>query len=665
MGEEIDMADAATPPARRRRRLRPGVLIAVAIFLLLGSVPVLRAKLHLDYPAAVPAASDGVQLLPAPRSLARVKLPRVAQPVDASAAPSPASTASPALEAAMVTAEDSRLRILLHSSARIFEPQVVSVRGALPTLVLPPGSAPYTTADLVQYGALILLPHHTGLLVDSIFVAANAQLDLGWPDLQALYLDSSASGFASIVSWGGTLDFQGTAAHPLTIMGWDRQTRSAASDAGYGRAYIRTVGGDLSLSDVRASSLGFWSGRTGGVAWTGVNGQASTGGAVSSTFTDDTYGAFVERGRGVRFAADLFEFNQLDGLHIHRYTTGAAVTDSAAVRNGGNGFVVDPATQGTALRDDVADHNHGNGYLVDGQPLVNGASASGNSVLPSSGTRISGSAAIGDLKTGILIEGGTGTALVADEVCARGTGIAVRDGAAGTVVTGSDVRCGERNGLEVGPNASSTLVVGDHIVGARNAMLVRSAGRLEADNNVITGATVFGITVRGSQSRVSGQGNVISGTGFRPVDARADASAPKLSGTNTTGWVHHVRITFLSYLQFHPLAATWLAIVTLILLMALWSRLLRRGPVTHPYLSSTRWRPAAPSGPPGYREAALSTVGAPAPGPEAADAGPGAGWRDEHPPGRHAADSSRALSRSGIRGHSGPDDITGPLPEIG
>jgi hypothetical protein len=615
MREEVNM-DAARPRPPRRR-FRPGVLIAVVIFLLLGAVPVIRSKLHLAYPAGVPTSSGGVQLLPAPRSLAPVQLPRVAQPIAADAPPALLSAASPTLEAGAVSAEDSRLRILLHSSARIFEPQIVSVRGALPTLVLPPGPATYTVTDLVEFGALILLPKHTGLLVDSIFVAANARLTLGAPDLRALYLDSSATGFASIVSWGGALDFQGTAAHPLTIMGWDRQTHAAASDAGYGRAYIRTVGGSLSLSDVRASSLGFWSGRTGGVAWTGVNGQASTGGATSSTFTDDTYGAFVERGSGVRFSGDLFEFNQLDGLHIHRYTTAATVTDSSAVRNGGNGFVVDPATQGTVLRDDVADHNAGNGYLIDGQPLVSGASASGNSVLPGSGTRVSGSAAISNLKTGILLEGGTGTVLLADEVCNHGTGIAVRDGAAGTVVTGSDVRCGERNGLEIGPNASGTMVVGDTIAGARNAMLVRNAGSLEADNNMITGATVFGITVRGSRSRVSGQGNVISGTGFRPVDARADASTPKLSGTDTAGWAHHVRITFVSYLEFHPLAATWLGIFTVVLAMALWSRIFRRTPMTHPYLVSTRWRPPAVPDLPAHREVIMSAVGAPVPRPGA------------------------------------------------
>ena len=119
-----------------------------------------------------------------------------------------------------------------------------------------------------------MLPHHAGLLLDNVFVSANARLNLGGPNLRALYMDSSASGFTSIVGWGGDLYFEGTPRQPMTIMGWDRTTNSPAPDAGSGRSYIRDVGGRMILTDVRASALGFWSGRTGGVAWTGLHQHA-------------------------------------------------------------------------------------------------------------------------------------------------------------------------------------------------------------------------------------------------------------------------------------------------------------------------------------------------------------------------------------------------------
>jgi hypothetical protein len=567
---------------------RYAVLVAVAVFAALASVPALRTALHLA-PARPLTSSGGVRLLPAPKTPPAVRLSQVAAPIAGSGLPAPAAAVNPAEEAAVVSVEDSRLRVLLHDSIRIYQPQIISVRGALPTLVLPPGPASYTAADLVQYGALVMRPHHVGLLIDNVFVTANARLDLSWPWLKALYLDSTAGGFASVVSWGGTLEFSGTASHPLTIMGWDHQLNAPAVDRGSGRSYIRAVGGRMEITDARVSSLGFWSGRTGGVAWTGISSQPAGGGAWSSTFTGDTYGAFVERGTNVTFSADLFEFNQLDGLHIHRYTVGASVTGSSAVRNGGNGFVVDPASEGTVFADDLAEHNRGNGFLVDSQPLVRGASASGNAVVAGSGTRIEDGAALRNLRDGILVEGGTGTLLRADSVCTPLTGIAVRTGAAGTILTGDDVRCGPRVGMEIGPNASGTVLAGNAIAGARVAVLVRSIGTLRADSNVISGASLFGITVRGPTSRVSGADNVISGTGFRAVDARADASQPALTGTDSSGWLHHVRLTVLNYLQFHPLAALWLSIFALLLAGGLWSR--RKPAPAQPYPASMEWQP--------------------------------------------------------------------------
>jgi Right handed beta helix region len=567
---------------------RHAVLLAVLVFAALAAVPVLRTALHLA-PVRPLTSTGSVRLLPAPKALPAVQVSRVAAPIAGGGLPASAPAVNPAEEAAVVSVEDSRLRVLLHDSIRIYQPQIVSVRGALPTLVLPPGPAGYTAADLVQYGALVMRPHHVGLLIDNVFVTANARLDLGWPRLKALYLDSTAGGFASVVTWGGTLDFSGTASNPLTIMGWDHQLNAPAADRGGGRSYIRAVGGRMEITDARVSSLGFWSGRTGGVAWTGISGRPSRGGARSSTFTDDTYGAFIERGTTIALSADLFEFNQLDGLHIHRYTVGASVTGSSAVRNGGNGFVVDPASEGTVFAGDLAEHNRGNGFLVDSQPLVRGASASGNAVVAGSGTRIKDSAALRNLRDGILVEGGTGTLLQADSVCTPLTGIAVRTGAAGTILTGNDVRCGPRVGVEIGPNASGTVVAGNTIAGARVALLARSIGTLRADSNVISGATLFGITVRGSTSRISGADNVISGTGFRAVDARADASRPALAGTDAAGWLHHVRLTVVNYLQFHPLAALWLSLFMLLLAGGLWSR--RKPAPPHPYPASTGRQP--------------------------------------------------------------------------
>jgi hypothetical protein len=533
---------------------------------------------------------------------------------------------SEAQEAAAVAFEDNRLRTMLHDSFRTFQPKVVPYRNALPTLLLPNGShyvyvgfyhylvsgqSVYSAADLIRYGALRPLPGGSALLVDNIFVASGVKLELSSSELAAIYLDNTPSGSASIVGWGGSLDFRGTSHLPLTLRGWDEATMTPARDTGSGRPYIREVAGRMTFENARVSELGFWSGRTGGVAWTGLSTHNSFGSAVATTFTGNTYGVFVTRGRNVRFQGDLFESNQLDGLHIHRGTVGALATYSAAVRNGANGFHVDRSTLRTFLQHDVSQHNATNGFLVDGRPLVISASASGNGVAPGQGTRIENSAAIGNGRTGILIEGGNHTVLRADEVCARQTGIALRYAASNAIVSGNDVRCSPRVGLSVGPAAPSTLLSGNAVSGARIAVLVNSSGRIEMDNSLVTQARVFGISVRGANSVVTGKNNVFSGTGYRALDARADATHLALSGSNTAGWTFLHGITVLTYLQFHPLAVFWLSVAFVVITGGLWTR--RRKAPLHPYPESTRWtgelHPATPA-----RVPAVASVGA-QPGP--------------------------------------------------
>jgi parallel beta-helix repeat protein len=588
--------------ARRRRgaeaRSWPVVVVSLAVFVLLGSLSLILAAVGVRVVPEAATSSHGVSLLQAPRHAATILLPATARPVSPGQAPATLPEVSSAKETRLVAAEDARIRAVMHGAEHIAKPAVIPYQGARPTLVLPDGSRAYTAADLVHYGALVMLSGTTGLLTDNVFVASDAGLDLGSTapgsnTLGTLYLDSTSSGSASIVTWGGGLSFTGTATQPLTIEGWDQTTSSAAADRGAGRPYIRDIGGVMTLADVRAAALGFWSGRTGGVAWTGVTGAASMGGATGSTFTGDTYGAFVARGQDVTFTADRFESNELDGLHIHRYSTGSRVTSSSAVRNGGNGFQIDRDTQNTVLRGDLSQHNGVNGYYVDGRPLVAGASASGGSAVPSTGTVLENSAATGNARTGILIEGGSGTLVKSDEVCAAITAIALRTGVTDAILTGNDIGCHPRSGLSVGPSAPGTVISGNTLSGARLGIVVRDSGRVTVDNNLVTGATVFGLTARGASSTINGVSNVISGTGVRAVDTRGGASTPALTRTDTSGWAHHAHVTFFSYLEFHPLAALWLGILVLVLLAAAWSY--RRRLPNHPYPASTRWRGPGPA----------------------------------------------------------------------
>jgi hypothetical protein len=570
-------------------RIWPLVFAALAVFGAFGSLQMILAALnvHLVPTApAVPTSSHGVVLVQASDNPAPVALPAIAQPVDVDQAPASMPNVSSSKETGLVADEDARVRSLVHASAHARQPEVVSHAGALATLVLPARAAAYTVTDLVQQNAMVMLSGHVALLQENVFVASGAKLSLGAPDLSTLYLASSSSGFTSIVAWGGSLSFAGTAAQPLTIMSWNQAAKSAVTDKGDGRPYIRAIGATMTFAYTRVSALGFWSGRTGGVAWTGTSRASSKGSAVNSTFTGNTYGAFVSRGQGVTFSADRFEFNELDGLNIHRHSIGSQVTSSSAVRNGGNGFLVDRATTNTLLRGDVSQHNAANGYLFDGRPLVTGASASGGSNVPGSGTVLENSSATGNGHTSVLIEGGTGTVVKSDQFCSPTTAIALRTGVTNAVITGNYINCAPRSGISVGPSAPGTVIYGNIVSRPSIGLLIRNSGAVSMYDNRIVDATVFGTSARGAASKVGGVDNVMSGTGDRAVDARTDASVSGLSGTDTSGWGHHARVTFISYLEFHPLASLWLGILVVILLAAGWSY--RRKLPDHPYPASVR-----------------------------------------------------------------------------
>jgi hypothetical protein len=164
------------------------VLAALAFFGLLASTSIILTTLHLHLEPVAATSSHGVPLLTAPRNPPPVALPAVAQPIDPGQPPASLPAVNSAKETAEVAAEDARIRVLLHEAVRTYQPEVIAYRGALPTLVLPAGSHVYTAADLVQYGALIMLANKSALLLDNIFVSTNAQLSLGSPTLDALYM---------------------------------------------------------------------------------------------------------------------------------------------------------------------------------------------------------------------------------------------------------------------------------------------------------------------------------------------------------------------------------------------------------------------------------------------------------------------------------------------
>jgi hypothetical protein len=578
----------------------------VAATLLIAGLALMPFELQSQATPPWARAAQAVSPIPLTTTAAplpAVSLSAIATPVHPELSPASHPTADPVRSAALVAGEDLRLRNLIHHIGRLAYPAVMPappqldpatgvLRSITPTLVLP-GPTSYTVADLQSVGAALPLVQGGFLLADNVLIGPGATLTLGGPSMPTLLMSSSTDGFTSLVVWGGTLTLAGAGPDaPLTIIGWNRATSKTATDQGFGRPYIRAVGGRLDLRYVRVSSLGFWSGRTGGVSWTGISTRPSTGSAVSSQFVGNAYGAFVSRGSGIQFKDDLFEGNELDGLRLHRNASNSTVASSAAARNGGNGFVVSRGATGNVLHDDLAVNNGENGFLINGLPLVTGASPSGNRAVASIGTTVEDSDAEGNARTGILVEGGAGTIIRRNIVCATVTGIAVRAGATDTMVVSNEVRCGGRIALAIGPAVTGTTVAVNTLSNARIGLLIRNSAGVRIMDNRFAGISVFGISVRGSSPGVVGNGNVIAGRGFQPIDTRGGAQTPTMTGNDTSGWQHRSSLSLFAELRYHPILDTWLVILALVIISSLLARMRRRP--ARPYSYTVPWRPTAP-----------------------------------------------------------------------
>jgi hypothetical protein len=595
--------------ASRRRDYR-GVLAVLISFCVLGAAALLpwMAQRHAAMTARQRAVVRATVLVQdPPLSLPAVALADSARPVDPGGVRAVLAVRDPASQVALVAAEDGRLRALLHGSSRLRRPSVVPVRGSTPTLVLPARRATYTAADLSAARALVELPSAgRRLLVDSVLVLRGATLKLGSDAVAELLLEGAAGRFTSLVAWGGRIQLIGSAKAPLTVRSWNRETGRPVADGSRGRPYIRAVGARLELDHVRTSELGFWSGRTGGVAWTGSSSVPSTGGAVASAFTANIYGGYVSRTEAVTFTDDVFQSNALDGLRIHRGARHTVASGSATARNGGNGFVVDRGASGTTLTRDLAMNNAGNGFLLDGRALSSGPSVSGMQAISASDTALSGSQAEVNGRTGVVVEGGRGTAVTGTSVCSATTAIAIRGAAAATVLNGNDISCGGRVGLSIGAGVSDVRVTANHIDHARIGVLIRGASGVRLTNNRLTDIAGLGIALRGLTPGLSGQSNHIAGQGVRTVDAASQSQAAALTDTDTAGWSRRSHTTLLSYLRYHPVLLIWFVALVVVAMASVRARLRRRPARLYPHSASVwnthSWPGPSPVPVPAHRQ---------------------------------------------------------------
>jgi nitrous oxidase accessory protein NosD len=514
------------------------------------------------------------------------------------------------------------------------------------TLVLTPRSAPYTIEDLLELGPQTFLRMNDGsfLLAEHVIVVPGATLQLSRPGGLDLRLASGPDGFATIVSLGGTIELVGEESAPVRIIGWDVAAGAPDEELTDGRAYVRAIGGQFVARYAELSTLGFWSGRTGGLALTGTD-RPDSGAIVSAspageagppTLLDDVtvqpagplesgqdpyglgltvpennwvsssiqhltvsgnaFGLFVSGANGIEVVDSTFTDNQLGGVIFHRYVTNGSITRTTSSSNGGNGFTLARATTGIVISESTAVGNAGSGFRLDGRPLAEEPSAVGASLRSYGNNSLSNSTATDNGRFGVEVVGGFNVGVQNNRVEGHDMGIWVSGPSERISVVGNTVADSERHGIALVNGVAEATVTGNVVDGSSTGVYLRDSVGV-VSGNTVQDARSHGVSFVGNVRGSDVSYNVLAGSGSSALDTHRSSGGVSSTTNNTDGW-HDTTgwvVIFKKLLQ--PMTALWSALALLIVVSAVRGR---RGdrPIEHPYARQAATFDALPAAPP-------------------------------------------------------------------
>jgi hypothetical protein len=608
----------------RTNRARPAVFAATASLLVIAFAAPTGAD---DAPATGPTAAGQTAA-------------EIAATDTGGGRPEPAEVSSQdaEMQAATLAAEDRRLiEIRTVTSLARWQGQnwKTPYRLGTPsgyTLVLTPRSEPYTVDDLQELAPQTFLRMSDGgyLLTENIVVMARATLRLSVPGGLTLRLASGSQGFATIVSLGGELEILGEDSAPVEITSWDVDTSAIDDLTTDGRAYIRAIGGQFTASYVRASHLGFWSGRTGGIALTGTDrpntGAITSGGAdglssgppslmdgvtwqpagaldaerpglafdyavpeldyVSARLSNvsverNAVGLFVSGANGVQVSDSSFTSNLLGGVVFHRYVTNGVISRTSSNRNVGDGFTLARATTGITISESVAISNTGDGFSLDGRALADGPSAVGASLRSYGNNTVSNSAATDNGHYGIELLGGFNVGADNNIVAGHDMGIVVNGPSERVSLTGNTVNDSDRHGIALVNGVTASTVTGNLVDSSSTGVYLRDSAA-EVKGNTIQGARSHGVSIVGEADGTDVSYNVLAGSGQSAFDANRSRGDVSSTTNNTDGW-HDTSPWYLWFKKLlQPMSALWSVLLILVIISAIRGRR-AGGRIAHPY----------------------------------------------------------------------------------
>jgi hypothetical protein len=541
-------------------------------------------------------------------------------------------------QAALVAAEDRRLTEIRTVASlgrwqgKNWKTPYRLSSGSGYTLVLTASSVPYTLEDLQKLAPQTLLRMSDGsfLLTENIVVAARATLHLSAPGGLTLRLASGSNGFATLVSFGGTVELEGEQGAPLTITSWDANRAAPDLRTVDGRAYVRAIGGQFEAKYVRFSHLGFWSGRTGGLSLTGQDrpntgaieslgqtrkaddgvpsllddvakqpagplqeGQAPTlkytvpeldyvsTRIADTTIDGDAFGLFVSGANGVQIDRSTIKNSSIAGVVLHRYVTNGAISKTVSEHNVGDGITLDRATTGITINESTARSNSGSGFSLSGRALADGPSAAGSPLTNYGNSSISNSVATGNGHYGIEVTGGFKMGLQNNRIMGNDMGIVVTGPASDVSITGNTVRNTQRHGIALLDGVTASTVTGNVVDGAGTGVYLRGSSA-EVRGNTVQRARSHGVSLVGSVSGTQIEYNVLAGSGPSALDIGRSNGHVVRTGNQVGGWHDTSPWYFLFKKLLHPMTALW----TLIALLVVTSAVRGRGrprEIEHPY----------------------------------------------------------------------------------
>jgi hypothetical protein len=505
-----------------------------------------------------------------------------AQPGTTAAAQAELTQARP--QAILVAAEDNRLLSQLRAIPWN-SPAYLDRTHGVPTLILTARHDPYTLESLLVRGVAQRIDATTVALTTSVLVGPGARLILNLPD-GTLRMTSTPSGFTSLVGWKGSIELTGAPGHPLRVTSWDPATSQPDQQVTDGRAYIRIVGADLQAHSVALSGLGFWSGRTGGLAVNGSEASAGTGSISDVTVQRNHYGLFSSDTTDLTVADSTFENTGADGILLYRGTVGCTVTNTVSRGNTSSGIVADRGSSGVTLRRVSAEHNGGDGIRLDGRPLAEAPSAAGVSLDGEHGFHLQDSASRFNAGDGVLVWDADDSVVPGLGIANNAEGIVVRGAASRTQISANAIMSSAGAAIAVRDGPEDVIVDHNTIAAADTGVQVRAA-RVDVHDNIITAARVHGVSFEGAANGSAARGNALAGNGISSLDLdRLDiGAAVSVSNNSEDQW--QVTISKSDWLrgllENHPLLALWAPLLLLPIVASLLGRRHRRlGRHAHP-----------------------------------------------------------------------------------